>query len=56
LVFSVGSKVVPVRLDDDLLKLVDELVRLGVYSSRSEALRELVRIGTRYVSEIKNSC
>jgi len=53
LVFSVGSKVVPVRLDDDLLKLVDELVRLGVYSSRSEALRELVRIGTRYISEIK---
>jgi len=53
LVFCVGSKVVPVRLDDDLLKLVDELVRLGVYSSRSEALRELVRIGARYVSQIK---
>jgi len=52
LVSGVGSKVVPVRLDD-LLKLVDELVRLGVYSSRSEALRGLIRIGARYVRQIK---
>ena len=50
--FSVGSRIVPVRLDDDLLKLVDELVRLGIYSSRSEALRDLVRIGARYVKRI----
>ena len=47
-----GSRIVPVRLDDDLLKLVDELVRLGIYSSRSEALRDLVRIGARYVKRI----
>ncbi len=47
-----GSRVVPVRLDDDLLKLVDGLVRLGVYSSRSEALRDLVRIGARHVQRI----
>jgi len=53
LVSGVGSKVVPVRLDDDLLKLVDELVRLGVYSSRGEALRGLIRIGARYVRQIK---
>lgn len=52
MVSGVGSKVVPVRLDD-LLKLVDELVRLGVYSSRSEALRGLIRIGARYVRQIK---
>jgi Arc/MetJ-type ribon-helix-helix transcriptional regulator len=52
LVSGVGSKVVPVRLDD-LLKLVDELVRLGVYSSRSEALSGLIRIGARYVRQIK---
>ncbi len=53
LVFCVGSEVVPVRRDDDLLELVDELVRLGIYSSRSEALSELVRLGDRYISQIK---
>ncbi len=48
-----GSKVVPIRLDDDTLKLVDELVKLGVYSSRSEALRDLIRIGARHVRKIQ---
>jgi Arc/MetJ-type ribon-helix-helix transcriptional regulator len=42
---GMGSRVVPVRLDDDLLRLVKELVELGVYGSRSEALRDLIRIG-----------
>ena len=37
--FNVGSRIVSVRLDDDLLKLVDELVKIGIYSSRSEVLR-----------------
>jgi Arc/MetJ-type ribon-helix-helix transcriptional regulator len=32
-------------LDEETLELIDELVRLGVFSSRSEALRELVRVG-----------
>ena len=40
-----GSRVVPVRLDRELLAFVDTLVRLGVYGSRSEALRELIEIG-----------
>lgn len=48
-----GSRVVPIRLDDDTLKLVDELVKLGVYSSRSEALRDLIRIGARHVRKIQ---
>ena len=47
-----GSRIVSVRLDDDLLKLVDELVKLGIYSSRSEALRDLIRIGARHVKQI----
>ena len=48
-----GSKVIPVRLDDDTLRLVEELVRLGIYSSRSEALRDLIRIGAKHVGKIK---
>ena len=44
---------VSVRLDDELLKLVDELVRLGVYGSRSEALRDFIRIGARYARQIQ---
>ncbi len=40
-----GSRVVPIRLDKEVLEAVDELVRLGVFSSRSEALRELIRTG-----------
>ena len=39
------SQVVPVRLDRELLEFVDTLVRLGVFKSRSEALRELVSFG-----------
>jgi Arc/MetJ-type ribon-helix-helix transcriptional regulator len=37
----------------ELLKLVDELVRLGVYGSRSEALRDFIRIGARYARQIQ---
>ena len=48
-----GSRVIPVRLDDDTLRLIEELVRLGIYSSRSEALRDLVRIGARHVRRIR---
>ena len=48
-----GSKVIPVRLNDDTLRFIDELVRLGVYNSRSEALRDLIRIGVRRVRRVK---
>jgi len=49
---EMGSKVIPVRLDSDTLRLIEELVRLGIYSSRSEALRDLIRIGARHVRKI----
>ena len=45
-----GSRVVALRLDDETLKLIDELVRAGLFSSRSEALRELVRAGAEKFS------
>ena len=48
-----GSQVVPVRLDDDILRFIEELVRLGIYKSRSEALRDLIRIGARRVGKVK---
>jgi Arc/MetJ-type ribon-helix-helix transcriptional regulator len=44
-VSPVASKVIPVRIDEELLKLIDELVRLGLYSSRSEAIRDFIRVG-----------
>ncbi len=42
-----GSQVVPLRLDSETLEFIDSLVRLGVFSSRSEALRELVKAGIK---------
>ena len=42
---DLSSKVIPVRLDDEVLKFIEELVRLGIYSSRSEALRDVIKIG-----------
>jgi len=45
-----GSRVVALRLDDETLELIDELVRAGLFSSRSEALRELVRAGAEKFS------
>ena len=49
------SQVVPVRLDSETLELIEMLVRLGVFRSRSEALRELISSsleGFRWVSEV----
>ena len=47
------SKVVPLRLEEELLKAVDMLVKLGVYKSRNEALRSLVKKGLENTQEIK---
>jgi len=41
------SQVVPLRISKEILEAVDKLVELGVFSSRSEALRELVKSGLR---------
>ena len=38
-------RVIPLRLDNEVLSFVDMLIDLGVYSSRSEALRDLIKIG-----------
>jgi len=37
------SKVVPIRLDRELLEFIDMLVKLGIFNSRSEAPRELIK-------------
>ncbi|MCD6510744.1 MAG: ribbon-helix-helix protein, CopG family [Thermoprotei archaeon] len=42
-----GSRVVPLRLDAKTLELISMLVRLGVFSSKSEALRELIKAGIK---------
>jgi len=47
------SRVIPVRIDDKLLELIDELVRMGIYSSRSEAIRDLIRFGLRRAERVK---
>jgi len=41
----VSSQVVPIRIDKEILDIVDTLIKLGVFSSRSEALRELIKTG-----------
>jgi len=47
-----GSRTIPVRLEGSDLGQVDLLVKLGIFSSRSEALRELVRLGVKSLSEV----
>ncbi|MEM3689545.1 MAG: ribbon-helix-helix domain-containing protein [Thermofilum sp.] len=52
--YTCGFKGCPVRLGEDELKKIDVLVKYGVFRSRSEAIRELVRLGVKlaYVSEV----
>ena len=40
-------KVIPMRLDEDIINFIDMIVKLGIYHSRSEALRELVKSGIK---------
>ena len=49
---GMGSKVFPVRLDEGDVRQVDLLVRLGVFKSRSEALRKLIRLGFKSLEEL----
>jgi len=46
-------QVVSVRLDREIIEFIDMLVKNGIFSSRSEALRELVKIGIENLGEIK---
>ncbi len=41
-----GTKTIPSYLSEEILKLTDKLIEAGVFSSRSEALRELAEAGT----------
>lgn len=46
------SRVVPLRLSSEILEKIDKLVELGVFRSRSEALRKLIRVGLRNYERI----
>jgi len=41
------ARVVPVRLDDEILSFIEFLVEIGIYNSRSEALREIIKAGIK---------
>ncbi len=45
------SQVVPLRIDKRMLRNIDLLVELGLFSSRNEALRELVKNGIENLGE-----
>ena len=47
-----SSRTIPVRLKDGDIKQVDMLVQLGLFNSRGEALRELIRIGVKSLKEV----
>jgi len=47
------SEVIPVRLKREVIKEVDELVKLGLFSSRNEALNFLISQGLREVDLLK---
>lgn len=52
------SRIIPVRLNEQEIKQIDKLVECGVFRSRSEAIRELIRLGIKdlsYLSEISRA-
>ena len=54
-VLHMVTKIVPVRLREEELKRIDRLVEYGIFQSRSEAIRELIRLGVEslaYLSEV----
>ncbi len=46
------SQVIPLRINREILETIDKLVELGVFSSRSEALRELIKLGLKNYEKI----
>lgn len=53
-----GSKLIPIRLKEQELKQIDQLVEFGIFQSRSEAIRELIRLGVErldYLSEVSKA-
>ncbi len=58
LVDSDGLEAVNVRIPDELLRVIDGLVKKGVFSSRAEAIREFLReyaLESRQASSISTS-
>jgi len=54
-VLHMVTKIVPIRLKEEELKQIDELVEYGIFQSRCEAIRELIKIGIDnliYLSEV----
>ena len=47
-----GSRTIPVRMRDDDIRQVDLLVELGVFNSRGEALRDLIKLGVKNLSDV----
>jgi len=47
------TQTVPVRLSKEMLETVDLFVKLGFYSNRSEAIRELMKKGLEAGEEMK---
>jgi len=49
-----STKVIPVRLRGQELKQIDQLVEYGVFRSRSEAIREIIKLGVEiaHLSEV----
>jgi Arc/MetJ-type ribon-helix-helix transcriptional regulator len=49
------TKIIPIRLREQELKQIDQLIEYGIFQSRSEAIRELIRLGVEnlaYLSEV----
>ncbi|WP_187146655.1 ribbon-helix-helix domain-containing protein [Candidatus Korarchaeum cryptofilum] len=49
-----STKVIPVRFREQELKQIDQLVEYGVFRSRSEAIREIIKLGVEiaHLSEV----
>lgn len=52
------TKIIPVRLKERELEQIDQLVEYGIFQSRSEAIREPIRLGAEnltYLSEVSKA-
>ena len=47
------TETIPVRIDRETLDTIDLLVRIGLYSTRSQAMRELMKKGIESQHEVK---
>lgn len=47
-----GTEIAPVRLKSRDLEQIDQLIELGIFKSRSEALREPIKLGIENLKHI----